>query len=222
MQAAILRENHTLCSGKIKSHGVTGVFWLTHHIIRIASAFNSPRFRHDHRKLYRLLSSAQVLESDSIFSIQTIVQDGRPVTSRTVKSDLHINDDDDEEQNLIIHVPHDKQSQDVCFATVLPGRLAEWLMRDPSNTNTMEKKCADNSIVAAIGSMLYYDVPVLDRILEKQGIGHVNFAAEDAFQSGRSRRGSATSFVHSPLYERDIFQWHTPPKSDSSNMNGST
>ena len=109
----------------------------------------------------------QVVETDGISSALSITQDGRVVASQIVKGDVHLAE---EPAGLTVCVPRDRHAQDVCFATVLPRQLGRWLMQDPA---TRLDGCIDERLVTVLGAVLNADVPVVDRVLVHEGIGHI-------------------------------------------------
>ncbi|KAH6606940.1 hypothetical protein Trco_006093 [Trichoderma cornu-damae] len=124
-------------------------------LLRQTDAFN----------LYQYLRNIVVVEASGILSVHTLIQDGKIISSRATKSMLHM---DEETGHLVIYVPDDKKAQDVCFATVLPEKLAEWLMGDSTLTKT------DAIMVAIVESVLHYEGSISDQILQRQGIGYAD------------------------------------------------
>lgn len=139
-------------------------------LFRITAAFcGRLQSQKDARSLYKRLRNMAVVETDGIMSVHTLIQDRKVFTSRATKSMLHM---DDETGHLVMYVPGDKKAQDVCFATVLPERLAEWMMGDPTLTKI------DAIMVAIVGSVLHYEVLIADQILQRQGIGYADLLGE--------------------------------------------
>lgn len=133
-------------------------------LLRIANALNSPRCG-DEQGLMRQLQSIKVVETDGISCRQYLVQNGNHIEAQTAQTDLHLEDRD----GLNIHVPHDPVSQEVCFASVLPKRLLNWLM-DVSSSSAHVPGSVPNAAVEVMASILNHDVSASDRILELQGI----------------------------------------------------
>ncbi|KAK5989789.1 hypothetical protein PT974_08050 [Cladobotryum mycophilum] len=134
-----------------------------HALLRIAAAFNSPLYKRDHRKLSRLLQTAEMLETDGISTILNIIQDGKVISSRVMKGDVHFGEGSND---LPIYVPSESELQDICFAAVLPKKLAGWLMEDSS----MKR---DDVVVRIVAAVLHYDGAVLDAILDREGVGEI-------------------------------------------------
>ncbi|GJN69183.1 hypothetical protein PLICBS_003230 [Purpureocillium lilacinum] len=142
-----------------------------HALVRIAAAFGSPKYKRAGPRLYEFLRGTKVVETNAICSALSITQDGRVVGSQIVHSQpLHLAE---EPAGLRIYVPRDKTAQDVCFATVLPRRLAQWLMQDPVAPASAPMP-VDANLVAILGSVLSVDMPVVEGILEHEGIGQVH------------------------------------------------
>jgi hypothetical protein len=142
-------------------------------VISIAASFNSPRYRHDAPGLYQLLRNAKVIETDGIFSVQILVQDGKSVGIEGVQCNLHLGE---EPSGLRLYVPGDQNSQELCFFSVLPEVLGDWLMRDPI-TQIPDKK--DSSMIFALTSILSCNLSVVSRTLEHQSIGQVEITNSD-------------------------------------------
>ncbi|KAK4235362.1 hypothetical protein C8A03DRAFT_36794 [Achaetomium macrosporum] len=146
-----------------------------HALLRIAKMFNSPRYQADPAALYRLLRAAGVLETDGIHSALTISQNGKAIEVLEEDGDqVHI--EDDPSSGLKLYVPMDETSQDVCFASSLPLRLADWLMRDP-DTQIPERVCED-ALVTSLTALLGARLSAVDRILDLQGIVRVDIPDE--------------------------------------------
>ncbi|RFU75723.1 hypothetical protein TARUN_6482 [Trichoderma arundinaceum] len=177
-----------------------------HALLRITAAFSGRlQSQTDAFNLYKRLRNIEVIETSGILSVHTLIQDGKVVTSRATRSMLHM---DDETGHLAIYVPDDKKAQDVCFATVLPERLAEWLMGDPTLTKI------DAIMVAIVGSVLHYEVSIADQILQRQGIGYTDLLGEglglnliEQGQAANDDSGSAGS-LNNP------FPLQSPPLSE--------
>ncbi|KAF5021900.1 hypothetical protein F66182_6048 [Fusarium sp. NRRL 66182] len=142
-----------------------------------AKAYHIARFGscHDALSLYRRLCTAQIIQVFCIYTSLEIVQD-----DQVIQSDLphavpaHISDDDD---GLIIYVDKNEQQQ-LCFFSVLPRKLQEWLMKDSHRGSDG----ASFEVVNALTSILASDVAALDGILEDQGIVQVPFENQAAIQ----------------------------------------
>ncbi|KAJ4248443.1 hypothetical protein NW762_012780 [Fusarium torreyae] len=147
-----------------------------YHIARVGATFNSYGSCDDALSLYQRLRTVRIVEVTYIFMKLEVVQDGR-----TIRSDLthralaHISDSDD---GLIIYVRRDDNDQQLCFFSVLPRKLQEWLMQDPDSS----PNGASFEVTNALTSILASDVSVLDGILEDQGIVEVPFENQGAVQ----------------------------------------
>ncbi|KAF4439394.1 hypothetical protein FACUT_4149 [Fusarium acutatum] len=128
----------------------------------------------DALSLYQRLRTVQIVEVHYIFIKLEIVQDGQIIQSDTTyRARAHISDCDD---GLIIYVSTDGNDQQLCFFSVLPRKLQEWLMENPHrNPNG-----APFEVVNALTSIFASDVSVLDGILEDQGIVQVPFENQGA------------------------------------------
>ncbi|KAF5576686.1 hypothetical protein FPCIR_12476 [Fusarium pseudocircinatum] len=115
----------------------------------------------------RRLRTAKIVEVDYIRMKLEIVQDGQIIQSDTTyQARAHISDCDD---GLIIYVSTDGNDEQLCFFSVLPRKLQEWLMENPRrNPNG-----ASFEVVNALTSIFASNVSVLDGILEDQGIVRV-------------------------------------------------
>ncbi|KAJ6446727.1 ino80 chromatin remodeling complex protein [Purpureocillium lavendulum] len=158
-----------------------------HALLRIAAAFGSPKYKRAGPRLYEFLRGTKVVETNAICSALSITQDGRVAGLQMVRSQpLHLAE---EPSGLRIYVPRDRTAQDVCFATVLPRRLAQWLMQDPM-AQTTSPAAVDANLVAILGSVLSVDMPVVEGILEHEGIGQVHLPAinQAAFEASTLQR----------------------------------
>ncbi|KAF4335668.1 hypothetical protein FBEOM_10468 [Fusarium beomiforme] len=123
----------------------------------------------DALSLYQRLRTVQIVEVAYIFIKLEIVQDGQKIQSdMTYRARAHISDCDD---GLIIYVTTDGNDQQLCFFSVLPRKLQEWLMENPHRS----PNGAPFEVVNALTSIFASDVSVLDGILEDQGIVQVPF-----------------------------------------------
>ncbi|KAM7185751.1 hypothetical protein V8F20_011688 [Naviculisporaceae sp. PSN 640] len=154
-----------------------------HAILRIAATFGSPRYKSDPEALYQLLRTARVVETDGISCLLSISQAGRAVeVEEPVGEDLHISEGDD--SGLTIYVPRNKDAQEFCFGSLLPERLADWLMRDPISQilgghGSVDGCPVDNAMIAVLTTVLAFDVSALSRTLDRRGIVQVSIANED-------------------------------------------
>ncbi|KAK5994782.1 hypothetical protein PT974_03165 [Cladobotryum mycophilum] len=144
-----------------------------HALLRIAATFDSPRYRDDATGLYQLLRTADVVETNGILSMLSIVQDGRPVEVEVAVGDVHI---DEALSVLTIYVPANKRKQAFCFSSPLLMNLADWLMRDSVIQIRDE---IDNTLITALTALLTIEIFAVDLILDRQGIIQVPILNED-------------------------------------------
>ncbi|KAH7216265.1 hypothetical protein DER44DRAFT_765808 [Fusarium oxysporum] len=145
-----------------------------YHIARVGATFNSYGSCDDALSLYERLRTVQIVEVIYIFMKLEIVQDGQIIQSdMTYQAEAHISDCDD---GLIIYVATDGNNQQLCFFSVLPRKLQEWLMENPHRS----PNGAPFEVVNALTSIFASDVSVLDSILEDQGIVQVPFENQGA------------------------------------------
>lgn len=115
----------------------------------------------------------QIVEVNSIDMKLEIVQDDQIVQSDLAyHAPAYVYDCDD---GLTIYVSRVADDQQLCFFSVLPRKLQEWLMQDPyrsTNSNSFEVTNVLTSIFAS-------DASALDGILEDQGIVQVPFENQD-------------------------------------------
>ncbi|EWY80902.1 hypothetical protein FOYG_15198 [Fusarium oxysporum NRRL 32931] len=145
-----------------------------YHIARVGATFNSYGSCNDALSLYQRLRTVQIVEVAFIFMKLEIVQNGQKIQSeRTYHALAHISDCDD---GLIIYVATDGNDQQLCFFSVLPRKLQEWLMENPRK----RPNGASFEVVNALTSIFASDASVLDGILEDQGIVRVPFENQGA------------------------------------------
>lgn len=132
--------------------------------------------------------------------MQSITQDSRVVASQIVPGELHLAE---EPAGPRIYVPRDRGAQDVCFAAVLPRRLGQWLMQDPV---TQQHSCVDERLVTILGAVLNVDIPVVDRVLAHEGIGHIGFPASS---QGVAATGATTPRQGTPSLGDGSDEWTT-------------
>lgn len=154
-----------------------------HALLRVAATFDSPRYESNPEALYRLLRTAQVIETNGISCLLSISQAGQAVqVEEPVGEDMHISEAND--SGLTIYVPRNKKSQEFCFGSLLPERLGDWLMRDPTSqilggNNTVDGCKVGNALIAVLTTLLAVDVSVMSRSLDHHGIVQVPIANED-------------------------------------------
>ena len=108
-----------------------------------------------------------VYASDGIRRSLQIMQDGRIIESASSRADFHF---EEAESALRFYLPKDEADREVCFESDLPRRLCTFLgITDPGASGILGGVFRKDNLV------------VIDRILEKAGVGRVdcNFAALD-------------------------------------------
>ncbi|KAF5001525.1 hypothetical protein FGRMN_996 [Fusarium graminum] len=144
-----------------------------YHIVRVAATFNSPRFVDDPLGLYKQLRTMRVVEVERISSVLKIFQNRLPFEIPVATANEHI---DDSTGNLTIYVPKDRRTQELCFGSVLPRKLAAWLMRPTKSSN---EGPAETDAVKVLTAIFASERFVLDDVLDDQGIFQVSFENED-------------------------------------------
>ncbi|KAH7166472.1 hypothetical protein EDB81DRAFT_713041 [Dactylonectria macrodidyma] len=145
-----------------------------YYITRVASTFHSPRFQYDQEGLYEQLRTMTVIEIEGISSVLEIFQNRQSFQVEVTTANVHIDDETSEE--LTIYVPKKRREREFCFCSVLPRKLAAWLMRHPTS---LEEGPVEIDAVIALTSIFACDQSVLDDILDYQGILQVTFENED-------------------------------------------
>ena len=145
--------------------------------IRVAATFNSPRFRESRTQCYEALRTMDIREVDEISSVLKMNQNGHPAESRVATASEHISEIGGK---LTIYVANEPKTQDISFGSVLPRKLASWLMM---NTNTNRLESVEAEMVSALTSIFASDKSVLDEILDDQGIIQIPFDNDDEDES---------------------------------------
>ncbi|KAF5266386.1 hypothetical protein FOXYS1_2775 [Fusarium oxysporum] len=145
--------------------------------IRVAATFNSPRFRHNPLECYEVLRTMDVREVDEISSVLKMSQNGQLFESKVATASEHIAEPGGK---LTVYVPREPKAQEICFGSVLPRKLAAWLMRHP-NTNIDGNVEVD--AIFALTSIFASNKLVLGEILDDQGIIQIPFDNEDESES---------------------------------------
>ncbi|KAF4468849.1 ATPase-like ATP-binding domain [Fusarium albosuccineum] len=133
-----------------------------------------PRFEDDPSQVYAQLRTMAVMEIDGISSVLEIFQNRQRFQVTMAAANEHI--DDETTDRLVIYVPKERKAQELCFGSVLPRKLAAWLMRRPTSDN---ERAIEADIVNALTSIFACDRSVLDDVLDDQGIIQVPFENED-------------------------------------------
>jgi hypothetical protein len=132
---------------------------------RVAFHLRSPRAR-DAQTFYDMLRSTETLETDTISSELTIYQDGMPISVEQQQSEVYI---DENAEPLTIYVPHDEDSLEVCFGSVLPKQLVSWMLTNPT-TNVQDARVDDSIVAVVTGILATKSAGAVNRILDKNGI----------------------------------------------------
>ncbi|KXX74826.1 Autophagy-related protein 9 [Madurella mycetomatis] len=143
-----------------------------HALLRVAAAFDSPRYQADAAVLYRLFRTAKTMEAESISPSLIIHQNGKSIEVEEGIGDVNVSDG---ASGLEVYVPSDKTAQDICFDSSLPRHLADWLMRGPTTQIGEE---ADNAAVVALTALLNARLSAVHQILDRRGIIHVDVPDE--------------------------------------------
>ncbi|KAF4331967.1 hypothetical protein FBEOM_14248 [Fusarium beomiforme] len=141
-----------------------------YHIVRVAATFDTYGPYSDAVLLYQRLQTMDVIEVSSMSSELVVIQDGKISRSTPKPAAGHISDDN---HNFTIYVPKDKKAQQLCFFSVLPRILVNWLRQDMFPWHAFEMRGSLTSIIAA-------EISDLDEILEDQGIVKLPFNEHDA------------------------------------------
>ncbi|UNI18105.1 hypothetical protein JDV02_004396 [Purpureocillium takamizusanense] len=151
-------------SGQRITNGPRSLRHKAYHILRIAATFRTTRYQISSSGLYETLSSMTVKATDGIFTSFLIQQNNKTTVVEEAAGNEHI---DETPEGLVIYVPRQKTSQELCFSTVLPRKFAEWLMRDPTTNNTDD---VDDDAVKALTAVFTCGRFALDEILDRLGI----------------------------------------------------
>ncbi|KAM0230424.1 hypothetical protein ACHAPO_009188 [Fusarium lateritium] len=125
------------------------------------------------------LRTTKIAKVDNISMDLMVVQDDQTFQSRSSQKALvYISPDCDD--NLTIYVEYnDDDIKQLCFFSVLPRKLQQWLTQDESHVYM------DGSfeITNALTSIFAGDAAILDEILEDQGISQVSFQNQDIVET---------------------------------------
>ncbi|XEU94732.1 hypothetical protein FSHL1_000016 [Fusarium sambucinum] len=144
-----------------------------YHITRVAATFNSPRCEDDPVGLYEQLRTMKVVEVEKISSVLKIFQNRQSFEVPVATANEHI---DDSTGRLTIYVPKERKAQELCFGSVLPRKLAAWLMRPPKS---LTDGPIETDAIKALTAIFASDRSVLDDVLDDQGILQVSIENED-------------------------------------------
>ncbi|KAF5968145.1 hypothetical protein FBULB1_10851 [Fusarium bulbicola] len=139
------------------------------YITRVAANFGSPYCRSGIKAFHKQLSSIECVQVWSIKTSFILQQNGDTVVAESQLSKGHIAEPDG---RLTIYVPTDPVSQDVCFGSVLPRKLATWIMQDPECSGRPQ---VDIEMVNALIAILTSETTSLDEILDELGIAKISY-----------------------------------------------
>ena len=123
--------------------------------------------KQDFNSLYRKFRCGTVYVTDGIRLSMHITQNGRDIEGALSQANFHF---EDKEGSLRSYLPKNEVDREVCFESDLPRRLCEFL------------SITDPGAPGIIGAVFRQkNSAVIDRILEKEGVGQVDcdFAAID-------------------------------------------
>ncbi|KAF5608376.1 uncharacterized protein FSUBG_4594 [Fusarium subglutinans] len=127
-----------------------------------------PYCRSGIKAFHKRLSSIECVLVWSIKTSFILQQNGETVVAESQLSKGHIAEPDG---RLTIYVPMDPVSQDVCFGSVLPRKLATWIMQDPKCSG---RPHVDIEMVSALTAILTSETS-LDEILDELGIAKISY-----------------------------------------------
>ncbi|KAF5625605.1 hypothetical protein F52700_8970 [Fusarium sp. NRRL 52700] len=143
---------------------------MARYITRVAANFGSPRCRSGIKDLHRHLSRMDCFQVWKIETRLILQQNGENfVSERPMPGKAHISEPDG---RLTIHVPIDSALQDVCFGSVLPRKLATWIMQDPESSSRPQ---VDIEMVNALTAILASETASLDETLDELGIARISY-----------------------------------------------
>lgn len=156
--------------------------------ISIAATFDSPRYHTNPVELYRLLQTTSVQATSCISSVLSISQNGEVAEVEQSIGSLHIKE---ESGSLTVYVPMDKKEQELCFSTLLPIQLEDWLMRNPT---TQLRDKIDNDAVTVLSMVLNTSPSAVHLTLDHWGIIQVHqIPSEDIVDDDNVLECSVTS-----------------------------
>ncbi|KAI1480176.1 hypothetical protein F4774DRAFT_379917 [Daldinia eschscholtzii] len=154
-------------------------------LFRIAAHFQSPRIVGDGQELYDLLRNSCTWETQNI-STTLVLSIGSETASQVIDRGLvHIDDTD----GLEIYVPHDEDLRDQAYLSILPNRLAKWIMTDPI---TKLKNEVDSSMALLIHGVLIAKHRKVDYYLTENGIVEVTIPEQDNQEDVIPRQSTPT------------------------------
>ncbi|KAF5556276.1 hypothetical protein FNAPI_5799 [Fusarium napiforme] len=142
---------------------------MARYITRVAVNFGSPYCRSGIKAFHKQLCRIECIQALKIFTRFILQQNGQTFVPDSQLSKAHISEADG---ILTIYVPMDPASQDVCFRSVLPRKLATWIMQDPESS---DKPHVDIEMVNALTAILASETTSLDEILDELGIARISY-----------------------------------------------
>ncbi|KAF5976053.1 hypothetical protein FCOIX_7307 [Fusarium coicis] len=139
------------------------------YIARVASNFGSPRCLAGAEALYKQLRRVECFKLRNMISFFTIEQKGQTFVSESQTPSAHIFESGG---RLTIYVPMNPASERVCLVSVLPRKLATWLMKDPGSSYQPH---VDIEIINALTCILANETISLDEILDNLGIAKISY-----------------------------------------------
>ncbi|KAG7418394.1 hypothetical protein Forpe1208_v004290 [Fusarium oxysporum f. sp. rapae] len=138
-----------------------------------------------------------------------IQQNGETFVPKSQMSKAHIAEPDG---RLTIYVPMGPVSQGVCFGSVLPRKLAAWIMQDPESSG---RPHVDIEMVNALTAILASERTSLDEILDDLGIAKISYdgLSDDEYEA----TNHSVSFEHVAIRPRKT----DCPTFEAFNSNGS-
>ncbi|RBR21218.1 hypothetical protein FVER53590_29016 [Fusarium verticillioides] len=142
---------------------------MARYITRVAANFGSPYCRSGMKAFYKHLCMIECIQALEIVTWFILQQIGQTFVPDSQLSKAHIAKPDG---ILTIYVPMDPATQDVCFRSVLPRKLATWIMQDPESS---DRPYVDIEMVNALTAILASETTSLDEILDELGIARISY-----------------------------------------------
>ncbi|KAK8094937.1 hypothetical protein PG997_001622 [Apiospora hydei] len=142
--------------------------------IQIAAHFSSPRVQGTSAlsHFYKVLQKTDIYETNGISS-DFVLRGHTTYKAQGETTTLHI---EESQENSKIYVPTDEEDQEYIFTTVLPQRLLEWMMKDPTtNISAVLKK----NWVTAVQAVLVSPLSRVSRALRDNGIPMLDITNTD-------------------------------------------
>ncbi|KAF5007724.1 hypothetical protein FDECE_5972 [Fusarium decemcellulare] len=175
-----------------------------------------PRFEDDPSQVYGQLRTMAVMEIGGISSVLEMFQNRQRFQVTVAAANEHI--DDEIPERLVIYVPQERKAQELCFGSVLPRKLAAWLMRRPTSDNEW---AIEADIVNALTSIFACDRSVLDDVLDDQGIIQVPFQNEDESDDDRDEDQEEQGLFENAVETDEPSSWEQKTPTHSSTNDSS-